>query len=255
MEVNYEKIFMSENFLIYSLIIVCAFSATLFLSVVHTSDFAYAFNSSTKANSNTDSARFDSIQPKWYTEAYRLAYASNDNYSARTYSAVLPNYYSPSGGITATAIPLNDEMYSVDGTDNVGFTRIQPVTNLSDVNNITAQGYANIVFNNFRSIPSVYNCSMRNDTRKMKDLTSEFAISGDNTTVYYGKIMYRTAPYSGASWSGWNYIDLTHGASLNFYASKCVQIVVLYEIREEAHNIFKPVVYHHIVGIYRFDIV
>lgn len=246
----------SKSLFLISIIVICVCSVILFLPVKESSAFAYELNSNSIAQGNSDANYFDNtVSTRWYTEAYRLAYASNDNYSSHTYNAIYPYYYSPSGGITAAAIPLNDEMYSVDGTDNAGATRIQPVLSLGDGNNVFAQGHASITFNNFRGIPTAYNCSMRNDTRAIKNLYSELAISGNNTTVYYGKIMYRTAAAVGANWSGWGYIDLTNGASLYFNGSQCVQIVVIYEIREEAPNIFKPVKYHHVVGIYRFDIV
>lgn len=47
---------------------------------------------------------------------------------------------------------------------------------------------------------------------------------------------------------------MSAGMLLHFGGGQYVQIVVIYEIREEAPNIFKKVIYHHIVGIYRFNV-
>lgn len=195
----------------------------------------------------------EKTENRWFSPAYRIYYASKDDYSNWTTDPVYPKFYDGTKGYA-----LNDELFKVDGTDSSGTTRIEPVHGLGAANNINAQSYATINISQFRTIESSYKCEVNDDTRKLKDLQADLKVENSDVQVYYGKALYRVATGAGQRWGNWNYANLNVGVNqasttITFNGPQCVQVVVIYEIRENPTLWFYQ--YYHIVGVYRFDIV
>ena len=132
--------------------------------------------------------------------------------------------------------------------------RLEPLYTLLEPHNLTGEGRVHLRIETVSEFTSsdIARCS---DTRKMKDLYDDLAISGDNTKVGYGKVMYRTGVVGGY-YSSWNYVDLNSmldgNVSLTFAEGLAVQIVVIYEVKEDATSIWVSHKYYHVRGIYQF---
>ena len=155
--------------------------------------------------------------------------------------------------------PINEEKYGLFGVDSTNVVqRLTPSIYLDDQITLGATGYVSISISTVAPFPDPEYISRNNDTLKMKNMYSDLAISGDSTRVGYGKILYRVS-YNQSTWGNWSYVDLETyidtNVTLNFYGSKCVQIVVIYEVKEKAPSIFQSNKYYHVRGIYQFIIV
>ena len=117
--------------------------------------------------------------------------------------------------------------------------------------NRCSNGPVTITFSNL--IPTTGPYRISNDTCKMKSLTSELSISGDNTKVGYGKIKVKTLKDDGYSnWTSWSYYNLEDAStlSLSFNVGYRVVIIVLYELKEPANLL----VHHHVRVNYGFRV-
>ena len=155
--------------------------------------------------------------------------------------------------------PINEEKYGLYGVDSTNVTqRLVPNAYLDDEITIGATGYVNITISTVAPFPDPDYISRNNDTLKMKNMYSDLAIPGDSTKVGYGKILYRIGQFQG-TWGSWSYVNLDTyidtNVTLNFYGSQCVQIVVIYEVKEKAPSIFQSNKYYHVRGVYQFIIV
>lgn len=154
---------------------------------------------------------------------------------------------------------INEEKYGLFGIDSTNEThRLEPNAYLYDPISTGANGYVHISISTVAQFPDPDYIARDNDTLKMKNMYSDLAISGDSTKVGYGKILYRTGQV-GETWGNWSYVDLEPfidtNASLSFYGQQCVQIVVIYEVKEKAPTIFQSNKFYHVRGIYEFMIV
>lgn len=200
-------------------------------------------------------------QTRWMELAYRLNYAEKDDYSSWTTSAKSTAYSSNSSRLGGYAI--NDEIFSLTGTDEEGSHRLEPVNSLSAANNISAVSYAEIQIEYFRCVDKSYENGKENDekiyintdTRKLSDVSGGLGLSGVSATVGKGKVLYRSSYTENGLWGSWNYSNLvTSGMTLRFTAPYN-QIAIIYELREEGPTVLNLYKYHHIVGIYRFNVV
>lgn len=192
------------------------------------------------------------ITPRWITFGPILAQAE-ENYQHISFDELQKRYR------TGTVIdyPINEEKYGFFGIDDSNVeVRIQPVDSLSAANNITADGDVTFHIRTVSQFPSSDYIYRNNDSRKLKDLYSDIRILNENTTVSYGKILYRTT--TGSTWGSWNFVNLNDlldqsNVTLYFASGLKVQIVIIYEVKELAINIFYPHMYYHVRGIYRFN--
>ncbi len=192
------------------------------------------------------------ITPRWFTFGPILAQAE-ENYQHISFDELQKRYR------TGTVIdyPINEEKYGFFGIDDSNVeVRIQPVDSLSTPNNITADGDVTFHIRTVSQFPSSDYIYRNNDSRKLKDLYSDIRILGETTTVSYGKILYRTT--TGSTWGSWNFVNLNDlldqsNVTLHFNSGLKVQIVIIYEVKEKAINIFYPHMYYHVRGIYRFN--
>lgn len=221
------------------------------------SDSESIFSDSIIAFSDENAATFSTKpEPRWFSLAYRIIYAEKDDYSSWTTEAVQSHYSSTS---TVASFAINDELFALYGTDATGEeVRLEPVNSLTAANNITAVSCANIRFDRFREVTTSSGgdrLNLNDDTRKLKDISasSGLRISGNETQILYGKILYRSVSGSGQTWGTWNYIDLASNIDL-YFTQPCNQIAIIYEIREKGPNWWNLYQYHHLVAIYRFDI-
>lgn len=192
--------------------------------------------------------------------AYRLIYAHDDNYSNWTTNAMSTSYSENANRLGAYAI--NDEFFSVEGVDAEGSHRLEPVNSLRAANNITAVSYADITINDFRDVDQLYQYDnnekakiyINDDTRKLDDLTAEFRVAGKDAPVAKGKILYRSADNVGQTWGAWSYMQLTTAGTTIRFTKPYNQIAIIYELREEGPHWYNLYKYHHIIGIYRFNV-
>jgi len=233
----------------YLVLFVIAISLLAFMPF---SETVYADSMGVKeiSNKKTIVGFGNSNTTRWMTESYQIAYAYNDDYSNRTYNDVYPYYYKNSQ-IVVGETNLNTEIYKLEGTDSTGLARIQPVENFTDENNITAVSYASIDLTKFRDFCNDSYCGINDDSRDMANLESNIRIQNNYSDVSTGKVMYRSSQSS--TWMDWRYCELEDNVHLYFSGKQSVQLVVFYEIKEDKPWKFNR--YHHVLAIYRFDIV
>ena len=199
-------------------------------------------------------------QTRWFAAAERIIYAMDDYYDKWSILPVRAYYEEESsGGATVSSYDVNEELFAVEGIDVNGLTRLEPVYTLASANNITATSYAQITVSQFRELYTTDGGDrmiISDDTRKLSELKGGLAIVGNDTEIGNGKILYRSSYESGAVWGSWNCIDLTSNITLTFTAPYN-QLAVIYELREKNPSIWKPFdyYYHHLIAIYRFNVV
>lgn len=188
----------------------------------------------------------------WVICANPIIADAEENYQYKSSETVMQEYRSEQYGVL---FPINEEKYGLYAVDSAGDEhRLEPHYSLTDAHNLTGEGRVHLRIETVGEFTSndIARCS---DTRKMKNLYSDLAISSDNTNVGYGKVMYRTGVVGGY-YSSWNYVDLNSmldgNVSLTFAEGLAVQIVVIYEIKENATSIWVPHNYYHVRGIYQF---
>lgn len=198
-------------------------------------------------------------QKRWFTAAETIIYAHEDDYSNWD-TGDIDSYYEEqsSGGITVSGFYINQELFSVEGVDSNGTTRLVPVYSLNAANNITAESYAQIFVTQIREVTSSYGgdrLSLSNDTRKLSDVYDGLRVESSEK-VGYGKLLYRSSSTANSYWGSWNQIDLVDNLTLTFTAPYN-QIAIIYEIEEKHPNAWLPLIkhYHHLVAIYRFNVV
>ena len=198
-------------------------------------------------------------QKKWFTAAETIIYAHKDDYSTWD-TGDIDSYYDEqsSGGITVSGFYINQELFSVEGVDSNGTTRLAPVYSLDAANNITAESYAQILVTQIRDVTTSYGgdrLSISNDTRKLSDVFDDLRVESSEK-VGYGKLLYRSSSTANSYWGSWNQIDLVDNLTLTFTAPYN-QIAIIYEIEEKHPSAWRPLAkhYHHLVAIYRFNVV
>jgi hypothetical protein len=188
------------------------------------------------------------ITPMWFTFEPILANAK-ENYEHIDFAETQKKYR----GGTVIDRPINEEKYGLFGVDATQTeVRLVPVNSLSAGPNINANGGVSLSIKNVAEFPSPEYIVRWNDTRKLNELYGDIVVTGN------GKILYRTAPFNG-SWGAWSNADLNYHlvdyTRTLYFPSGChVQIVVIYEVREQATWFMVPHVFYHVRGIYRFSV-
>ena len=213
--------------------------------------------SNTLVEASNDVIAFSDIQGgaqtySWVICGNPIIADAEDNYEYKSSEMVTQAYRTSAGSVI---YPINEEKYGLYAVDSVGDElRLEPLYTLNQAHNLTGDGRVHLRISTVSQFTSsdIARC---NDSRKMKDLYSDLALSGDSTKVGYGKVMYRTGVVGGY-YSSWSYVDLNsmidNNVSLTFAEGLAVQIVVIYEIKEYATSIWVPHKYYHVRGIYQF---
>lgn len=212
-----------------------------------TSDLSNAANT-VQTNYNVNSFGDIQVQPRWFTFQPRLGWTKNKNFSGVSYTDQEVTYYLGSG-VHAFGGYINEECYSVTGTDSTGASyRLEPVSGLDQPNNINANGATTVQFSYIQDPRGT--CVFYNDNSKLNSLTSGFYVNS-TTTVGTGKILYRQT--NGTTWGAWSFTNLNGSTSLSFSQTN-VQIAVIYELNEKGRFMLDRDIHYYIAGIYRFNI-
>ncbi|MFA6859793.1 MAG: hypothetical protein WCR30_00215 [Clostridia bacterium] len=180
----------------------------------------------------------DNASQMWFVIEPRLAKCSEE-YTNLSYDPIITAYHEPSGGgFQVVGDELNDEKYALRATDSTGETiRLIPQHLTTEIYN--SNGAVSIVFDNILSLPNGF--CYQNDSR---------VILG--AKVGTGKIYYarrQNGVYN--SWSNANLQD-NQTITISYPYTSYIKILLLYEIKEFAPNIFRPNKYYHVYGEYEF---
>ena len=185
------------------------------------------------------------------------------NDAEENYAYKSNNYYYAKYSGNGNGRPLNEEKYKVVLHDmEGGSVKLNPVTSLNVapsvvVGNNVGYNYCQVSFEYKTGIDfgnNIWRCS---DTRQYKDLHSDFAKAGDQTTIGLGKIFYRSQVNPFPMTAEWQNTDfdtyLNSNGYLPFDLGYFVQIVILYEIYEGNQGLFNPAQVYHVRAIYTFQ--
>lgn len=201
----------------------------------------------TNAVSDESAPFFDDLiaQPRWLTVWPALGWTTNSDFSALSY-----NYASLAYPGNLRKSYFNEEFFSLIGKDETGESfRLHPVNSMGAVNNINANGFATITFN--EDVTELGTCSRTYHYKSMSNLQSAFRVN-KNQNVGKGKILYRTTSTDFGDWTPWSFCDPYNSLTLSF-TQRCVQIVILYKLTETG-TMFQKNYDYYIAGIYRFNI-
>ncbi|MFA6859792.1 MAG: hypothetical protein WCR30_00210 [Clostridia bacterium] len=179
----------------------------------------------------------DNSSQLWFCLEPRLAQCSEE-YTILNYDRIVSAYHEPSG-LTVISHELNDEKYALRATDSTGVT-VRLIPEHLSTSTYGSNGEVSIVFDNIVSLPDGF--CYQNDSRIM-----------NGVRVGTGKIYY-AIPENGVynSWSNANLQD-DQTITLSYSYTTFVRIMLLYEIKEFAPNIFRPHKYYHVRGEYIFQ--
>ena len=199
-------------------------------SVVHTDEFDYGWKNLLRWYS----------QPLWYCEKNTYYPTSHDYKYCKYHTSVISN------------LPY----YKVMGTDNGGqgqtieLSQVDSIDSAQNHNTLTSV-VVSFQGNNVSYGSGVY---LNHDDYILGALTSDLQIFGSLERVGNGKVFYRTAAVpDGSPWGSWSYTDLGVNTTISFSANRAVQIVVIYEVKEEKLNWTQSHQYYRCLGYYRFN--
>lgn len=180
---------------------------------------------------------------RWYSQP--LWYCDNNSYSPTSHNYKYCEYN--------TSVISNLPYYRVMATDDYETIELAQVETISSSQNSDTNTGVYITFqsNNISYGSGIY---LNGDEYILGALTSELMIFGSTTKVGTGKVLYRQGPLvNGGSWGDWSYADLGTNTSIYFPADKAVQLVVIYEVKEEKLHWYQSHKYYRCLGYYRFD--
>lgn len=183
---------------------------------------------------------------RWGAEP--LWYCDSNSYSPTSHSYKYCDYN--------TSVISNLPYYKVIATDNNGLGQsieLSQVNTISSAQNYDTHTGVQVTFqsNNISYASGIY---LNGDEYILGALTSELMIFGSTTKVGTGKVLYRQGPkVDSSSWGNWQYADLGTNTTISFPANKAVQIVMIYEVKEEKLHWYQSHNYYRCLGYYRFN--
>ena len=180
---------------------------------------------------------------RWYSQP--LWYCDSNTYSPTSHDYKYCEYN--------TSVISNLPYYRVMATDSFETIELSQVETISSPQNSDTNTGVYITFqsNNISYASGIY---LNGDEYILGALTSELMIFGSTTKVGSGKVLYRQgAVQNGSTWGSWSYADLGTNTSIYFPANVAVQLVVIYEVKEEKLHWYQSHKYYRCLGYYRFN--
>ena len=221
---------------------------TLIIVIMILSSYSFVFaedvheSESCLVNLANNQNRIELSSQRWLDEP--MWYCKSNTYSPTSHDYKYCEYN--------TAAIANLPRYKIHCQDLQGSKELAQVDNLKSPDNDQANGAitisVSIDYNNYPN--KIY---VNNDEYQMQYLNNDIKIS-TSTTVGTGKLLYRTgARIQDAPWGSWNYINLPTSNTISIGADKAIQMVIIYEVKEEAPNWTKPHKYYRCFGVYRIN--